>query len=382
MKRQDLTAINKRLGAQMDKRMSKFVRNKDHVSDGKLFETGIVVMLQTFMENIVPNDGKKKPVLVNDPVDDFLYGTDLVINDPQNVFPGIPGITRIDVTTNMTGKDNMPLMTPSFGMKKFYPDRPTMFSKSLSPTQRGSIELKGTDGWHLRFGLRIGNNNHGFDEPVVVIGLENHADFDKRQPIEMTVEQLQNNIAENAPEIIRMAKLTLASYQYATDPKKQAELDAQVRGGRSAKNLLPILVPNSKYFNEEQPYVTGSMQKERMCRATVVDDDGTIIKDHEGRPKSIETNMPWISRAGQAVIRAALHSPYMRDENKPVARGLLNRAARKPHQTAPVVAYKNGEPVKNKDLRTSAVKRLARVMHSQFKKQDEAEHDYTSPDKK
>lgn len=125
---------------------------KDTVTGGKYFESSFLGFLMTYVRDYNeerPYD-ERKVKATYDKKDDLIRGTDLKITDTQrNLIDGFD-ILRIDPTANFFGKKEMPLMT--------------------KPESDLNVNLPGT-GLQIRYGLRIGNSDHAFSEPVVVMGL-------------------------------------------------------------------------------------------------------------------------------------------------------------------------------------------------------------------
>lgn len=331
-----------------------------HLNDGKMFELGISEIVGGYISKLSVPDGKKQPRITTGAVNDLLYGTDFIIRDPDAILPNGPlprlkGNIRVDTTTGMSTKDYVPLITPGTM------DGPWNREIKTS-TQAGYLQLKGAPGYGLRFGIRTGNDYHGFDRPVVIAALDSTGAAGSDRDMGKIIRGLCDNMTENAQQIIRMSKLTMLSYKYMAEPNVKAQIDAYSREtGHNMRLSMPLLIPNNKYFEAEAENISPSRgMLPHMCSVAVLNEDGTIRLDEKGRPASVKTLTPWMSyAANDAVMVCLCESPYMPDKYRPVAEMLLNLPVRQEDVPAPVILDANMQPITDKQEKTAAMKKLA-----------------------
>lgn len=155
--------------------------------------------------------------------EDKYGGTDFRIYSCLDLLTADAGILRMDFTAAFSHKDNMPLI--------WTPESPIM-------------QLKGTP---LKFGIRTGNKAHGFDYPVVVLGVDasrnegDSGDID----VELVSGQIMSNAVKYAPAIISESGSALSAYVQMTNPDYAAWLESDEAA--SLDLLLPeanLLSPN------------------------------------------------------------------------------------------------------------------------------------------
>lgn len=326
----------------------------DNEFPGKYFELAISHMLMTYVNNIDPEklpDGKNMPAMGTDRRRDLLYGTDLILDDPTRTISS-RRLTRIDLTTGFTGKNNMPLITPTDKMK--------LTKKGYN---LGIVDLAGGD--YMRFGIRIGNGRYGFDHPVVVAGI--------CSPKELTMDRLEENILwmygnalKAAPEIINTANKVMNRFRYMTDETYKAKLDAAFKPGEIDARY-PVLVPNIAYLETEWKYRYSNPEKRRhpkTCRANETDAMYGIARHpYTDEPLMTYTDVPWMSEMGHAAVKAMLDGPrnIPDDYRRETVDMILAEPVRDPSQGPAIIVDANGKPLE-KDMRSQKLSELTKLL--------------------
>lgn len=326
---------------------------------GKYAELAITSALQTYVANAEPRkqDGKR-PDARRSMASDFLLGTDLLIDDPARMLLKDHRILRLDVTIGFTKKDNMPLITPT----------PSM---SLTDNMKRPCVLPiGDKGDYMRFGIRIGNGNHGFTGPVVVAGLCSSRELDPGR-VQDNVRWLQDNVMQNAPQIIHAANLTLRRFRYMTDPDVKARMEAR-ESPQDIDKRLPALVGNWAYLEQLQKkqYAPGKKASPRMCMATVVDAIGDVVRDPDtAQAVRFRTDVPWMSPMCHRAIAAMLDGPRRMPAstekgNMATIQKLLDEPVREPKRNPPIVVDSRGRELV--EGRSTALRNLAKELDKTF----------------
>lgn len=247
---------------------------KDNVTMGKYFESSFLGFLMTHVREYdagLPYD--TKPAIASyDKADDLVRGTDLKVTDTDRHFLKGYDVLRIDPTANFYRKKEMPLIT--------------------KPDSLLNVSLPGT-GLEIRYGIRIGNSNHAFTEPVVVMGLCREGMRGKRAEVNrMDVEASAGSFWNTMiPDMYARQIIQNASYF-------RAAIDDMARGVKN-DDTADIMV-NPGYIESKAKH-TGR----RYC-ATYMVKNGEVLADQvTGEPRVMRTDIPWTSPAAHNVIAVA-----------------------------------------------------------------------------
>lgn len=268
-----------------------------YTDPGKYAETGLSLLISTYIANVPlkePKEGQRPTAVKRNMARDYLMGTDLILTDqPRTIL--MQNILRLDFTIGLTGKNYMPLVTPSSDMR---------LEKDCN---RGVVRFRNGD--YMRFGIRIGNGKHGFDDPVVVAGLCSSREIDPSR-IRENIMYLHEHVMDSAPVIIRAASRTMARFRYMTDPAYAKSLDDR-NSPEDIDRILPALVGNWAYLRQEAPHAKARAEKgaSRTCLANVADAIGRLELDDNDYPRSADTGVPWMSPAGHAAVKAMTEGP-------------------------------------------------------------------------
>lgn len=328
---------------------------------GEYAELALAAMLRTYMLNMdVPEDAER-PKGRKSQARDVLLGTDLIIDDPSRTLVS-RRILRMDFTIGFTGKNNMPLVTPTEHM-----------SLTDKKANRGLVQIPGSKD-SLRFGIRIGNGRYGFQEPVVVIGLSSPDQLDPGR-IRENVTKMHQDVMGFSPQVIRAAGRVMQRFRYMTEPdyKKWAN---ETYGAEKFNRAVPVLVGNWAYLDQERPYVTKRSKAgtSRTCTSSQVDALGQVVTaGYKDRPVDFDTDVPWMSPSGHAAVAAMMDGPRKppNDDCRKTQALILAEQVREPGQQPAVVVGPDGTPLE-KDARTAAMIQLAGVLGKNFDKDDEA----------
>lgn len=246
---------------------------KDTAAGGKYFESSFLGFLMTYVkdyneeraydENAVQATYNKK--------DDFIRGTDLKITDTgQNLLDGFD-VLRIDPTANFFRKKEMPVMT--------------------KPESDLNVNLPGT-GLQIRYGLRIGNSDHAFSEPVVVMGLVRE---DDRNRSGITKEDVKTSVGSfwntTVPDMLAKQIIQNAAYF-------RAAIDDAARGIDNS-DIKGIGV-NRNYVESKSRHMG-----RRFCNTYMVKNGEIITDSTTGDPRMQKTDVPWTSPAAHNVLAVA-----------------------------------------------------------------------------
>lgn len=324
---------------------------------GKYFELAIAHMLMTYVNNMDPSGvpaGKTQPAMGVNLQRDILYGTDLFIDDPTRMIAS-RRITRLDLTTGFTGKNNMPLITPT--------DKMSLTEKNCN---RGIVTL-GPNGDYLRFGIRIGNGKYGFNHPVVVVGLCSGKIMDD-QRLEQDIAWMYENALKCAPELIQTANRVLNRFQYMTDGAYRAKLD-KAYSPDEIRRRYPVLVPNMAYLDMEQEYRYSDPEKSKhpkTCRAHKIDGAGLIARHpYTDDFIMVYTDVPWMSPMGHAAVAAMTQGPRKipNESQRRTLDRILAEPVREPSQNPAIIVDHNNQPLE-KDRRSQKLFDLTRQLSS------------------
>lgn len=246
---------------------------KDTVTGGKYFESSFLGFLMTYVRDYNeerPYD-ERKVKATYDKKDDLIHGTDLKITDTQhNLIDGFD-ILRIDPTANFFGKKEMPLMT--------------------KPESDLNVNLPGTD-LQIRYGLRIGNSDHAFSEPVVVMGLVKEKDVHRS---DVTKEDVKTSVGSfwntTVPDMLAKQIIQNAAYF-------RAAIDDAVRGVDNS-DINGIRV-NRSYIESKSRH-TGK----RFCNTYMVKNEEIVTDQTTGDPRVQRTDVPWTTPAAHNVLAVA-----------------------------------------------------------------------------
>lgn len=246
---------------------------KDNVAGGKYFESSFLGFLMAYVQDYNERRSYDEELVrvVYDKEDDLLRGTDLKLTAAKgNLLDGFT-VLRIDPTANFFRKREMPLIT-----KK---------ESGLN------VDLPGTN-LQIRYGLRIGNGDNAFSEPVVVMGLCREQDGNK------------SNISKGD------IRASAASFWNTTVPDLYAKhiiqnavyfrtaIDDAIRGVEN-DDLKDIMV-NKNYIESKSKHAG-----RRFC-CTYMVKNGEILTDPvTGDPRIQRTDVPWTSPAAHNVIAVA-----------------------------------------------------------------------------
>lgn len=322
---------------------------------GKYAELAITTALRTYTENTDVYTGEEPMSVKRSEYEDFFRGTDLVIEDPSRTTMS-QRITRLDVTIGFDKKDNMPLITPTPTMSIGNHDR----SRSIIPIGNGED--------YFRFGLRIGNNNYGFDHPVVVVGLCSSQQITPER-IHDDMEWLRNNVMDNAPRIIKGAAKTLCRYYYMSDETYRNKINSRFAPSQIDK-MFPILVANWRYLDSQQKkhYKPGHIVIPRMCNAAIIDTATNSVVMDGNRINTMKTDIPWMSITGHNIIAMMPKTPrkmppQTADLYNHVINALLNEPVRRSDQHPAIIVDRTGRPLE-KDTRPEAFKNLMKQIRT------------------
>lgn len=336
---------------------------------GKYAETAVTTMLRTFVSDY--SEGKEKgPEAKRSKARDFLLGTDLMLNDPARMLTS-RNLTRLDVTLDFDGKNNMPLVTPD---KKSF-----LRSKGYN---LGTVPI-GDTGDYFRFGIRVGNARYGFDNPVVVIGLcsDREEDMDIYR-IQYTMEEMHKQALKMSSEIIRGANRAMNRFRYMTSSQYQEKID-KMYSPDQVMARFPILIPNENFLQQEWDncYVNEKRrERDKVCVASLASPArGLILDSYTEDTIKVFTKIPWMSQCGHDAIEAMAKCPVrIKDPHSAMARSyLLKEPIREPGQEPIIVADRKGNPIPE-DARPPILRELAKHLDKQF---DDARDMDDGPDK-
>lgn len=244
---------------------------KDNISSGRYFESSFLGFLMTHVREYDTGLAyDEKPAIASyDKGDDIVRGTDLKITDiGRHLLKGYD-ILRIDPTANFFRKKEMPLIT--------------------KPDSVLNVGLPGT-GLQIRYGLRIGNTNHAFTEPVVVMGLcrEGKNSDVSKEDVKASAGSFWNTAV---PDMYARQIIQNAAYF-------RAAVDDMARGVPN-DDAADIMV-NRGYIESKSKH-----SGRRYC-ATYMVKNGEIVSDNvTGEPRIMKTDIPWTSPAAHNVIAVA-----------------------------------------------------------------------------
>lgn len=246
---------------------------KDTVTGGKYFESSFLGFLMTYVRDYNeerPYD-ERKVKATYDKKDDLIRGTDLKITDTQrNLIDGFD-ILRIDPTANFFGKKEMPLMT--------------------KPESDLNVNLPGT-GLQIRYGLRIGNSDHAFSEPVVVMGLVRE---DDRNRSGITKEDVKTSVGSfwNTAVPDMLAKQIIQNAAYF-----RAAIDDAARGIDNSD--IDSIRVNRNYVDSKSKHMG-----RRFCTTYMVKNGEIVTDSTTGDPRVQRTDVPWTTPAAHNVLVVA-----------------------------------------------------------------------------
>lgn len=283
---------------------SKYFGLKDDISAGKYFESMMSGFMMAYVQEYNKSlDEDETPVKTEyDKTEDFVNGTDLKFIDKSQVMLFDMKVLRIDPTANMRGKKEMPIITKA--------------ASSLN------IDLSGTD-FEIRYGIRIGNNDHAFSEPVVVMGLypkDGHNDTKiTKSQIEdaMSVfwntehpEQLVGGLIDNAVRIQSVIN------------------DLNI--GEENNDISELMI-NDKYIERESKRQSMSGTKRR-CGSFITKDGKLVLDSRTGEPKWYRTSELWMTNSAHNVMitakEIARQDNVSGKETMAVIDGLINEHTR------------------------------------------------------
>lgn len=181
--------------------------NLQYEAQGKEFERGFIIALKRQFK-----DNKTYHIETHTGTDmDTKQGTDFTCAD-----------IRIDPTLNFSHKNYMPYIMET--------------------------DIAATPCQNFKMGIRHGNHHegqyHGFDEPVVVIGIDMPPEDYK-----VWQDEIFKNIEENAFDIIENASIALEDYMAVTKEDREDLIDAPLKKN---PNYRPPKNPLQKYANIEK----------------------------------------------------------------------------------------------------------------------------------
>lgn len=328
-------------------------------SVGHEFERAMTDILTEYIKAMDPEDGKEMPSVKDDTLDDFLRGTDLLMEDPK-IMVLSRKIMRMDFTVGLGSKDFMPLITPPKDLPILLPDgtlqkidRQTHRIEN-DPYNRGIVPIDAHR--YIRFGIRIGCSAHCFEEPVVVAGLYSDRDMLPDDAYDATL-ALCSDVMKNAPAIISTANKVMSRYRYMTNEKYRAKIDSKM-SPEQVLRAFPILVYNPKFAGQE-------CRDFGLSRAAEATDSGEIII-RDNKVKQRDTLVPWLSEEGRLAIEAMKHTPrQFRDGMLENIETALASDYRPRGQEAPFAVNRKGEPV-TEDKRPDTVKQLMKQLGKQY----------------
>lgn len=194
------------------------------------------MMAKALAAYCIKNDIQYRTVI--DTKEDKYKGTDFRVYGMLDTWTSMSGILRLDFTSAFDKKDNMPLL--------WTPGR----------------EIQQITGHNLQFGVRTANKTAGFEDPVIVIGINasNNDDPDDDVDIELLEKQIMATTAKNAAAILSEAGQCMAAYGYLTEPRYVEWLGGELEKDDLASDLwIPDtsrLMPNvngAKYMTCLRP---------------------------------------------------------------------------------------------------------------------------------
>lgn len=359
---------NRRKNEQLAPQLKRYMREcgvNVYQCPGKYAETGLAVLLATYVANVphkAPKEGQKPTDTKRGMIRDYLLGTDMVLSDqPRTMLSR--DLLRLDFTIGLTGKRDMPLVTPDRKMN-LVDDK----------CNRGIVELGNGD--YMRFGIKIGNGRYGFNGPVLVAGLCSPREMDP-QRIRENIEYLHSHVMDSAPEIIRTANLVMTRFKYMTDPAYKAALDER-NSPQKLREKLPVLVGNWAYLTQEAPYAAKRAEKgvSRMCRANVANAVGELERNYIGDLLSVNTDVPWMSPMGHAAVEAMTAGPRAipassRKSLLATRALILGEQVRDKGVTPPIIVDQHKNRLDDQPYH-AALRELAAKLDRQFDPEDEA----------
>lgn len=275
----------------------------DDMSAGKYFESVISGFMLAYVHEYNKNlDEDEIPVKAEyDKAEDFINGTDSKITDESQAMLFDMNVLRIDTTSNIGAKKEMPIMT--------------------KPGSLLNIELPGTD-FEIRYGIRIGNNDHAFSEPVVVMGMCPKNGYEDCKITKSQTEEAMDAFwnKKNPEQLVS---------QMIDNASRMQNIIHDISIGEENKDMSGLMI-NGRYIEHEarRQSVTGLKRK---CGCFMTKNGKLVTDIHTNEPKWYKTSELWMSNAAHNVMAAAKEIALLQsadDRTVAVINNLVNERTR------------------------------------------------------
>lgn len=247
---------------------------KDDTSAGKYFESMMSGFMMAYVEKYNESmDEDEIPITIKyDKAEDFINGTDLKITDKSRTMLFDMEILKIDPTANLMSKKEMPILA--------------------KPNSSLNMELKGTD-FEIRYGIRIGNQDHAFREPVIVMGLYPKRGYEK--------EKITKAQAEDAVQALWGSDHPERYIGTLVDNAAQLRNIVNDLNEGIENNGTAELMINERYIEHEsrRQSVSGT---NRRCGSFITRNGKLVLDETTKEPKWHRTSELWMTSSAHNVI--------------------------------------------------------------------------------